>query len=117
MHNQPKMSEDAVWAFRHRAEFFEEHNEKRLAEISWNFLLNYILRDSIENQGRYDYYLDGFENGKSLDIKTKIAIKLYRSAPYIYKKCLKVYRRLYDKMRYLREFNRGDIWTKQSSRH
>lgn len=107
MHNQPTISADAIWAFGHRAEFFEEHGEKRLAEISWNFLLNYILRDSLENQGRYDHYLDGFENGKSLDIKTKIAVKLYRTSPYIYKKCLKVYCGLHDTIQSLRKMAGG----------
>ena len=96
MHNQPKTSEEAIWAHKHRAEFFEEQHEKRLAEISWNFLLNYILRDSLENHGRYDHYLDGFERGKSLDIKTRVAIKLYKFSPYIYKICLKVYCGLHD---------------------
>ena len=97
MHNQPiSINSDAIWAFRHRAEFFEEHNERRLAEIAWNFLLNHLIRDSLANQGRCDPYINGFDNGKSLDIKTKFAVKLYNVSPYIYKKCLKIYCGLYD---------------------
>lgn len=97
MHNQPiSINSDAVWASGHRAEFFEEHNERRLAEMAWNFLLNYLIRDSLANQGRCDSYINSFDNGKSLDFKTRVAVKLYNVSPYIYKMCLKVYCGLYD---------------------
>ena len=97
MHNQPTtISEDAIWAFAHRAKFFEEHNERRLAEMAWNFLLNYLIRDSLANQGRCDSYINSFDNGKSLDFKTRVAVKLYNVSPYIYKMCLKVYCGLYN---------------------
>lgn len=97
MHNRPtSINTDAIWAFRHRAEFFEDHNERRLAEIAWNFLLNYLIRDSLANEGRCNQYINGFDNGKTLDFKTKIAVKLYNELPYIYQKCLKLYCGLYN---------------------
>ena len=104
MHNRPtSINMDAIWAFGHRAEFFEEHNERRLAELAWNFLLNYLIRDSLEYGGRCDHLIQGFDNGKPLDIKTKLAVKLYNEAPYLYKKCLKIHCGLYDAIADLRK--------------
>lgn len=92
MHCQTtSINPDAVWAFGHRAAFFEEHHERRLAELAWNFQLNYLIRHSLANQGTYDQMIHGFEVGKSLDLKTKIAVRLYTMSPYIYQKCLKAY--------------------------
>lgn len=81
---------DAVWAFEHRARFFEEHNEIKLVQKAWGILYNYYVRDSIDNQGRSDKIITAFDNGKKLDIKTKLEVKLYKMSPYIYKKCLDI---------------------------
>lgn len=81
---------DATWAFEHRAKFFEERNEKKLAKIAWNALYNCYVRDSIQNQGRSDYYIKTFDKGKKLDIKTRLEVKLYNISPYFYRKCLEI---------------------------
>lgn len=84
------LSPDILWSFEHRAKFFEEHNEKKIAKIAWNALYNCYVRDSIQNQGRSDYYIKTFDKGKKLDIKTKLEVKLYQISPYIYRKCLNI---------------------------
>ena len=103
MHNRSdSINMDAIWAFRHRAEFFEARNERRLAELAWNFLLNYLIRDSLEYGGRCDHLIQGFDNGKPLDIKTKLSVKLYNKSPYLYKKCLKIHCGLHNAIAELR---------------
>ena len=103
MHCQTTLiNPDAVWAFGHRAEFFEEHDERRLAEIAWNFQLNYLIRHSLDNQGKYDQMIRGFNDGKLLDFKTKTAVRLYTMSPYIYQKCLRIYCGLYSAVTGLR---------------
>lgn len=104
-HHSVSINTDVIWALGHRAEFFEACNEKRLAKIAWNFLLNYLIRDSLENEGRCDQYIIGFDNGKTLDLKTKIAVKLYNEYPYIYLKCLKLYCGLHDSITVLTKRN------------
>lgn len=84
------LNSDKIWSFEHRAKFFEEHNEKKLAQIAWNILFNYFIRDSIDNQGRSDCFIKTFDKGKKLDIKTKLVVEFYKMSPYIYKKCLDI---------------------------
>ena len=81
---------DVIWAFEHRACFFEEHNESKLAKNAWSILYNYYVRDSIDNQGRSDNIIKTFDKGKKLSIKTKLEVKFYKISPYIYKKCLDI---------------------------
>ena len=84
------LNPDMIWAFEHRAVFFEEHKETKLAHIAWSILYNCYVRDSIENQGRSDSLIKNFAKGKKLSIKTRLEIKLYQISPYIYRKCLDV---------------------------
>ncbi|MEE0898037.1 MAG: glycosyltransferase [Acutalibacteraceae bacterium] len=81
---------DVIWSFEHRAEFFEEHNERKLAGISWNFLYNYLVRDSIENQGRSDNLIKSFAKGKRVGLKTRLEVILYSISPYFYRKLLDI---------------------------
>lgn len=88
------LNPDKIWAYEHRAKFFEEHNEKKLAKIAWNALYNLYVRDSIDNQGRSDYFIKTFAKGKKLDAKTRLEVKLYQISPYIYRKCLDIQKAL-----------------------
>lgn len=88
------LNPDVIWSFEHRAKFFEEHKERKLAEIAWSILYNYYVRDSIENQGRSDSLIKSFAKGKKLDIKTRLEIKLYQISPYVYRKCLDIQKAL-----------------------
>lgn len=97
---------DAIWAFEHRAKFFEEHNEKKLAKIAWNALYNCYVRDSIQSQGRSDYYIKTFDKGKKLDIKTRLEVKLYQISPYIYRKCLNIQKALENIVKSLKKIYR-----------
>lgn len=85
---------DAIWAFEHRAMFFEEHHESKLAKIAWNALFNWYVHDSIENQGRADHLIKTFDTGQALDLKTRLELKLYTFSPHIYRKCLDLKKRL-----------------------
>lgn len=84
------LNPDRIWAFEHRAEFFEEHNEKNLAKTAWNALFNHFVYCSIENQGRADHFIKTFAKGKELDIKTRLEVILYNMSPHIYRKCLNI---------------------------
>ena len=91
-HNRPSsLNVDAIWAFGHRAEFFEKHNERRLAEIAWYNLLKYLILDSLDNQGRSDQLIQEFDDGKLLDFKAKTIYRLYNMSPSIFQKFLRMY--------------------------
>ena len=81
---------DAIWAFEHRAKFFEEHNEKKLAKIAWNALYNCYVRDSIQSQGRSDHIIKTFAKGKRVGLKTRLEVILYNTSPTLYRKCLDI---------------------------
>ncbi|MEE1239491.1 MAG: glycosyltransferase [Acutalibacteraceae bacterium] len=84
------LSPDILWSFEHRAEFFEEHNERKLANISWNFILNYFVHDSINNQGRSDNIVKTFAKGKRVGLKTRLEVILYSISPLFYRKLLDI---------------------------
>lgn len=84
------LNPDKIWSLEHRAEFFEEHNEKKLAKNAWNFLFNIYIYDSIGNKGRADYIIKTFAKGKKVGVKTRLEVTLYNISPYIYKKCLDI---------------------------
>lgn len=84
------LNPDLIWTFEHRARFFEEHDESKLAKIAWNYLYNCYVHDSIQNQGRADHLIKTFDRGQTLDLKTRLEVKLYNISPYIYRKCLDI---------------------------
>ena len=81
---------DRIWAFEHRAEFFEQHNEKKLAKTAWNALFNHFIFCSIENQGRADHIIKTFAKGKRVGLKTRLEVILYNTSPTLYRKCLDI---------------------------
>lgn len=80
-----KLNEDAIWALRHRALFFEECKEPILAKYSWNIYFHYCIKDSLENNGRCDKYLENFDNGKTLSKRVLFEYKLYSTSKVLYK--------------------------------
>lgn len=101
---------DLIWAQRHRAEFFEEHNEQRLAQAAWDKLFYYCMYDSINNQGRCNHFLKKLERRKKLSRRTQFELKLFNTSPWIFDKYLKkiVYPlgRVRDKVKYI---NKGKL--------
>lgn len=84
------LNSDKIWSLEHRAEFFEERNEKKLAKIAWNALYNSFVRDSINNQGRSDHIIKTFAKGKRVGLKTRLEVILYNTSPTLYRKCLDI---------------------------
>lgn len=80
---------DIIWSQEHRAEFFEEHNEKCLAQAAWDKLFYYCLYDSINNQGRCNHFLRNLERRKKLSRRTQFELKLFNMSPWIFDKYLK----------------------------
>lgn len=80
---------DAIWAQQHRAEFFEEHNEKLIAQAAWDKLFYYCLYDSIDNQGRCNFLLWNLERKKKLSRRTQFELRLFYISPWIFNKYLK----------------------------
>lgn len=108
--NSDSLNIDAIWAQRHRAEFFEEHNEQRLAQAAWDKLFYYCMYDSINNQGRCNHFLKKLEKRKKLSRRTQFELKLFNTSPWIFDKYLKriVYPlgRVRDKVKYI---NKGKL--------
>ena len=80
-----KLNEDIIWALEHRAMFFEECKEPILAKYSWNIYFHYCIKDSLENNGRCDKYLENFDNGKTLSKRVLFEYKLYSTSKVLYK--------------------------------
>lgn len=81
---------DAIWALEHRAKFFEEHNEKSLAQAAWKKLFYYCLYDSIDNQGRCNHFLNTLSKRRKLSRRTQFELKLFNMSPWIFDKYLKI---------------------------
>lgn len=96
------LNSDKIWSLEHRAEFFEEHNEKKFAKIAWNSIYNCYVRDSMKNQGRSDCFIKTFDKGQTLDLKTRLEVKLYNISPYMYRKCLDIKNALTEAIRKIR---------------
>lgn len=91
MHNQPtSINTDLIWAFGHRAEFFEEQGEVRLAKASWDRLFYYCIYDSLENKGRCDQFLQNLARRKKLSIRTRFELELYTISPQVFIKYLRM---------------------------
>lgn len=81
---------DIIWSQEHRAEFFEEHYEKYLAQAAWDKLFYYGLYDSISNQGRCNQLLKNLARRKKLSKRTQFELKIFGMSPWIFDKYLKI---------------------------
>ena len=81
---------DAVWAFAHRAQFFEACNECEVAKKAWVAYFALCVNDSLKHGGRSDIYLKDFPQGKTLYRKTLIRYRVYRLSKPLYKLMIKV---------------------------
>ena len=108
--NSASLNIDAIWTQKHRAEFFEEHNEQRLAQAAWDKLFYYCVYDSINNQGRCNHFLRNFAKRKKLSRRTQFELTLFNISPWIFDKYLKriIYPlgRVRDKVKYI---NKGKL--------
>ena len=78
-------NEDAIWSIHHRAEYLESLGEYKLARKAYEFLFNYLARDSVFNCRRCDSDIDSLLKGKKLSLRGEI----YRT---IHKRSLRLYR-------------------------
>lgn len=106
MHSMQKnINDDSIWAQKHRAEFFEECNEKNLAQVAWDKLFYYCLYDSINNGGRCNYLLWNLAKKKKLSWRTQFELILFTISPWIFDKYLKMIiyplGRLKEKVKYI----------------
>lgn len=97
-----EINRDAIWAFEHRARFFEEQGECILAQLSWKKYFHYCVEDSLKNNYRCDTYLYEFEKGRMLSKRIILESRLYnksRSLFRIYLKCVAILGALKSKLR------------------
>ncbi len=100
MHTQgEKINVDKIWAFEHRARFFEECGETTLSQLSWNIYYWYCVEDSIKYNGRCDKYLVGFDKGRTLSKKVKFESRFYNKSHFLYK----IYKKTKDTLRSLKK--------------
>lgn len=91
MHTNSKfLNIDAIWTQEHRAKFFEEHNEKSLAQAAWDKLFYYCLYDSINHQGRCNQFLRNLAIRNKLSRRTKFELRLFNMSPWIFDMYLKM---------------------------
>ena len=78
------INHDLLWAYEHRALFFEEKDAFALTQLSWRFFFYACVRKSKENDGCYDEYLKTFGEGKELARRTRFELKLYNLSPGLF---------------------------------
>lgn len=111
------INKDLIWALEHRAEFFEEQNEKYLAQVSWDKLFYYCLYDSINNQGRCRQFLRDYEREKKLSRRAQTELKLYNISPWIFDKYLKMIIYPLGKVKEkVKNIQRKNAWIKRNTR-
>ena len=81
---------DSIWTQEHRAEFFENHNEKKLARAAWDRLFYYCLYESKDNHGRYNCFLWTLAKRKKLSWRTWFEFILFTISPRVFDKYLKI---------------------------
>lgn len=86
---------DAIWAFKHRAEFFESNNEKKLGQLAWSMLFEYYANDSENHNGRCDRFIKDLEKSVDLSGKLRFKVKLYNTTPIAFK-IYKWFRKIYN---------------------
>lgn len=105
--NRDFINHDAIWALRHRAEFFGKQGEKLLAEVAWDRVFYYCIYDSLAHQGRCDAYLNELDCGKRLSRRAHFELKLYDLSPLAFQSYLKMIiyplGKLRDKIKYIRK--------------
>lgn len=79
-----KLNTDALWAMEHRARFYEEKNEGRIADRAWRKLFDYFVLDSKRNDGRCDNFLRSFKTDKMLSKRTRFEVGLYNTSHWAY---------------------------------
>lgn len=90
MRSQSKgLNLDAIWAFEHRARFFEEQGERALTQLSWRKYFYYCVEDSLKNSYRCDVYLKDFENDKDLSKRIIFESRLYNCSRCLFRVYLK----------------------------
>lgn len=78
------LNEDALWVLEHRARFYEEKDEREIADRAWYRLFDYCVRDSEKNAGRCDSFLKDFKSGRVLSKKTRFELNLYNTSHWAY---------------------------------
>lgn len=79
---------DMIWSFQHRAEFFENQNEKKLAQAAWDRLFYCEIYDSLDNQGRCNPFLKDLAQKRKLSSRTRFEWILFNISIWGFKKYL-----------------------------
>ena len=79
-------NEDAIWSIHHRAEYLESLGEYTLSQKAYEFLFDYLARDSVFNHRRCDSDIERLLKGKKLTLRWeiykalhKVSLRLYRT--------------------------------------
>ena len=78
-------NEDAIWAIHHRAEYLELLGEYKLSQIAYEFLFDYLARDSVFNHRRCDGEIDRLLRGKKLTLRWEIYKNVHRVSLRLYR--------------------------------
>lgn len=80
-----KKNEDAIWSIHHRAEYLESLGEYKLSQKAYEFLFDYLAKDSVFNHRRCDSDIERLLKGKKLTLRWeiykvlhKVSLRLYR---------------------------------------
>ena len=84
-----KLNEDKIWALEHKARFFQEHGQRKLAQSGWDVYVYFCVTDSLKYGGRCDPYLRAVDCGKNLSVRVRMELSLYKCSPALFR----IYRR------------------------
>lgn len=81
---------DAEWALEHRALFFEENEEKELAQLAWGRLFYFYVNDSDKHNRRSDKYIKDLGKKGELSDGIKLRVWVYNHSRCVFGICSKL---------------------------
>lgn len=80
-----KLNEDKIWALEHKARFFEQHDQRGLAQAAWDDYAHFCIADSMEYSGRCDVYLKDLDKRADLSAFVRMELGLYSRSAAIFR--------------------------------
>ncbi len=95
MHNKTQKNyDDLFYILKTRAEFFEQHGDRELESVAWDYLTSFLIYSHLDSNKRFGTSVLKLALKKSFkqntSIKTKFKFILYFISPAIYEKLIKI---------------------------
>ena len=101
-----KLNVDKIWALEHKARFFQQNGQLKLARSAWDNYIYFCVTDSMKHGGRCDPYLKAAGCTDNLSVRVRTELRLYMFSPVLFRfyrrtlRILSAVKRIVKKSRY-----------------